>query len=413
MSAILTPVATDLLEGLRDGDEAALEQLFRDHYEGLVIEARSRLRDPARAPAIVQEVFEAAWHRRTEFASGDALERWLHDAVGHAAARDRARHAVMHRYDHAVTAAHGVGRLVPVGAAWARLEEALHAPPPDPARAARVRHEASRQVAAQHVAGIAAGRSWRGSTIVGAAALLLSLPAFYWLNRAGADASVSAALVSDQARVHSARAGQRAEITLADGSTALLFADSKLRVPRQFGAELRAVALEGAASIAATPSATHPLEVRVGAARILANDARFVARYFAEDESALIRVSEGAISVRAGESLRVLNAGEVLAVSGDGGMSAPLPAVAGEALSFTTGRLVAGDVTVREGLRLLARWYALDLAVDDEVLLDRPASVNASLVSPREAIASLERSAGLRFDWEGEAMVLRDARARR
>ena len=409
MSAILTPVATDLLEDLRDGDEAALEQLFRDHYEGLVIEARSRLGDPSRAPDIVQDVFVAAWGRRGQFSSGDALERWLHDAVSHAAARDRARHAVMPRYEHAVPAACGVGALVPVNAAWTRVSERLHAPPPDLGRAARVRREASRQVAARHVAGIARRRKWRLPAALGTAALLLSLPAFHWLDRAGAAASVSTALASEEARVHAARAGQRAEITLSDGSSALLFADSRLRVAKQYGPELRAVALDGAASISATKGTARPLDVRIGGARVLADGARFVARFYPDDESVLIRVSAGSVSVRAGDVVRVVNAGELLAVSRDGGVRVPTPAEVVQPLSFAEGRLVARDVTVREALRLLARWYALDLMVDDEALLDRPAALDAALVSRREGIAALERSAGLRFDWEGKAMVLRDA----
>ena len=413
MSAILTPVADDLLAGLRDGDEAALEQLFRDHYEGLVIEARSRLGEPGRAPEVVHDVFVGAWNHRAQFTSGDALERWLHDAVSHAAARDRARHTVMHRYEHALPAAHGVGELVPVDAAGKRLKETLHAPAPDLGRAARVRHEASRQVAAQHVAGIAKRNAWRLPTLVGAAAVVLSLPAFYWLERAGEDASVTAALASEQARVHTARPGQRAEIVLSDGSSAVLFADSRLRVAKPFGPEVRAVALEGAASIAAAKGTEHPLDVRIGAARVLADDARFVARFYPEDESALIRVSAGAVSVRVGEELRVLNAGELLAVSRDGVARVPTAAEFAQPLSFAEGRLKASDLTVREALRLLARWYALDLAVDDEVLLDRPAALDAALVSPREAIASLERSADLRFDWEGKAMVLRDGRTAR
>ena len=413
MSAILTPVADDLLEGLRDGDEAALEQLFRDHYEGLVIEARSRLDEPARAPDVVHDVFVSAWHHRAEFRSGDALERWLHDAVSHVAARDRARHTVMHRYEHRLPAAHGVGALVPPDTAWRRIRDTLHAPPPDLGLAARVRHEASRQVAAQHVAGIAQRGSWRLPALLGAAALVLSLPALYGLDRAGEDATVTAALASEQARVHSARAGQRVDVTLADGSTAALFADSRLRVAGRFGPELRAIALEGAASIAATKGAAHPLEVRLGTARVLADDARFVARFYPDDESALIRVSEGAVSVRTGDALHVVNAGELLAISREGVASVPAPADVAQRLSFAEGRLVARDLRVRDALRLLARWYALDLAVDDEVLLDRPAALDGALVSPREAIASLERSAGLRFGWEGKAMVLRDAAAGR
>jgi hypothetical protein len=60
-------------------------------------------------------------------------------------------------------------------------------------------------------------------------------------------------------------------------------------------------------------------------------------------------------------------------------------------------------------LPLITRWYGLEIKVPDQALLARPVTASASLESSREAIAAIERSAKLAFDYEGKTMILRDA----
>jgi len=49
--------------------------------------------------------------------------------------------------------------------------------------------------------------------------------------------------------------------------------------------------------------------------------------------------------------------------------------------------------------------------VVDLPLLDRPVSIQASLDSPKEAITAVEKSANVKFGYEGKTMVFRDAAA--
>ena len=64
-------------------------------------------------------------------------------------------------------------------------------------------------------------------------------------------------------------------------------------------------------------------------------------------------------------------------------------------------------------LPLLQRWYALDLNVADARLLERKASVRAPVTSSKQAIEDVERTAGVRFGYQGENKVLRDTTSAR
>ena len=52
----------------------------------------------------------------------------------------------------------------------------------------------------------------------------------------------------------------------------------------------------------------------------------------------------------------------------------------------------------------------IDLQVRDSALLARPVSGTATLDSSMAAIREIEKSAALKFDYEGKTMVLRDAK---
>ena len=60
----LAPSATDLARRIRDGDQGALEALFREHYAALCRFANRYLHDRAAAEDLVQDVFASIWTGR-------------------------------------------------------------------------------------------------------------------------------------------------------------------------------------------------------------------------------------------------------------------------------------------------------------------------------------------------------------
>lgn len=67
----------ELIRRLRDGDEGALEVLFREHYSTMVTVVRRIVFAPDVAEELVQDVFFKVWRKREALAEIDTLRTYL------------------------------------------------------------------------------------------------------------------------------------------------------------------------------------------------------------------------------------------------------------------------------------------------------------------------------------------------
>lgn len=86
------PAATDLARRIRDGDPAALETLFHEHYAALCRFANRYLHDRAAAEDLVQDVFTSVWAGRSRLDVHGSVRSYLFAAV-----RNRALNARKHQ----------------------------------------------------------------------------------------------------------------------------------------------------------------------------------------------------------------------------------------------------------------------------------------------------------------------------
>ena len=422
MSTTVPPMPQDVLPAWKRGDVEALERLFREQYATLHDEASAALHDEsgyaATVSPIVERAFAAAWENRAEFQTPDALAAYLHDAVHLGVVRERGRRAAVRRFEaHEGVRARpsaAAARASSVDDAWARVATALHAGGPDAlaAQHAAAHHaaaDAQRHAAAQHVAGLAQQRPWLTRVVAPVALLALSAGAVWWAGEVGKDAAVDRALAAADARVVTVKTGQRAALALGEGSRVTLGAGSQLRIPKQFGEGMRAVALDGAATVVVAPGREQPLELRAGRAAVLATGGTFSVRAFGDEAATTVGVREGEVVVNAGGKAYPLAKGRALSIAADGAASEVPVGARAEELAFADGRFVAVGRPVRDVLPQLKRWYATDLQVPDPALLDRVVTMSASLDSTRSALTALASSIGAWAGYEGKVLVLRDA----
>lgn len=413
------PIDREVLSNLRLGDEQALERLFRTNYPQLADKARAELDDPAVAPRVVEGAFLRAWAERAQFETPEALDHFLQRSVHEGALREKSRRAALHRFEQregvkpGTTGSHAVPADVPVDAAWAHVSAILHAPPPDAQHDADVRHEHSRHEAAQHLASVAKRPPWVAPVIIAVALAAAFTVGMRWMDRAGGDVAINSALSSPDVRVRLTRPGERAALTLTDGSRATLGADSKMSIPPGFGEPLRALALEGAASFNVQDGGTRPFHVRTPQAMVTAVGTAFDVRAFPSDARTLVRVREGSVTVRAreGDATRSLAAGDFVAVGADGAIGDVAADARDAAFAWADNRMVIRNRPLREALQEAHRWFGLTLLVPDSALLARPVSVDVELGATRALLADLEKSGRLTFGYEEQRMVLRDAGA--
>ena len=405
------PIDPEALAGLRRGEEGALERLFRDQYDTLTAEAKTVLGDDTLAALTVERVFMRTWKERERMQTPTELATFLHQTVHETAVQKQSRRAGLHHLDahgHAHTSAGHVRERPTVDAAWSQVALALHATPADAQAAAREQVLHSRHEAAAHIAATARPYAWVRPTAFTILVAVFLLGLGWWVTRATEGSAIDAAIAATDSRVLETRRGQLADLTLRDGSTARIAAESKLRLPKAFGNQMRALRLEGSATFTVSPGKEAAFHVRTPNATIKATGTVFSARAYPAEDVVTVRVREGQVTVSAKGKERAVAAGGALAVDRDGTMKEPSAAELDEALGWADGYFVANGRSLREVLPMLTRWYSLDVFLKDTTLFGRRVTMRARLDSKADAITALESSAGLVFGYEGTTMVLTD-----
>jgi transmembrane sensor len=162
--------------------------------------------------------------------------------------------------------------------------------------------------------------------------------------------------------------GQRATLTLSDGSRVHLGVASKLRFAEGFGGARRDVYLEGAAVFEVEHDSQRPFVVRTD--RAIATDlgTTFVVRDYASDSSVTVAVREGVVELRAVVAQRppevaravTLEAGEVGSVDQLGYLASRRGDI-DDFFAWAEGRLAFRNAPLGEVATQLERWYDVDI----------------------------------------------------
>src|SRR5678815_1173981 len=131
MTAPTVQIDSASLEGLRRGDEKALERFFRSSYGALIAEAKAQLgAESSGSSRVVEKVFARVWKERESFATAEALDTFVHGAVHEGAVRERSRLGALHRFEANEKVKEGAAHRtteVTVDDAWAHVQQQIHA----------------------------------------------------------------------------------------------------------------------------------------------------------------------------------------------------------------------------------------------------------------------------------------------
>ena len=178
---------------------------------------------------------------------------------------------------------------------------------------------------------------------------------------------------------------QLSSLTLPDGSRVLLGADTRMRVPRDYGARSRTVDLEGEAYFAVEHDAKRPFIVRTehGSTQDLGTE--FAVRAYRQEASLEVVVAEGRVALRGlkgAEPVLVTLRPRERAVLDSGGAATVMRDVRlANYLAWTRGALLFDDVQLARVIAQLERWYDLEIETD------------AALANERVTISLMSRSA--------------------
>jgi ferric-dicitrate binding protein FerR (iron transport regulator) len=355
------------------------------------------------------------WSSREDFTTPEMLDAFLHQAVHEAAARINSRHVIAHQLaEHeGAHAPKAVAKPAPsVDEAWKKVNATLH---PNVFHAANVAHEMaahSRHEAAGHITEMTKSRPW-GPVLAFGLAFVVLVGGFYWWASRGREISdLVTAVSATDTHVTATGYGEFNKASLGDGSNVQVGPDSRLRVPRTYGNSVRGTQLEGTAVFTVAPGQKGTFIVIAGNTVIRASGTEFVVRAYPDESSVTVRVLEGTVTVTVGDSTQTVAKDAALVIAKDNTMHAPSAAELVQSVGWTDGTIVAADRTVKEIVVIAKRWFGVQLFIKDTALLARKASVSAKIGAGEVAIASIEKSGGLRREWEGTNMVLTDATAK-
>lgn len=404
----LAPIAPEQFNALKRGDEAVLAELFKADYDPLEQAAEQELHDPAAAARAVEHAFVHAYADLEKVESPEGFNAALVAALHEETARERRRLNAAHRMAASQGREPHVHPPVPVDEAWRKVVEALHPKAVNTAEVAAIRREEAKHHAASHVKELGNKRS--GWVVGGAVAVMAALAtaAVFWLDKGSEAARVTAALNSPDVASVKTEPGQMGSLKLADGGEVALGPASLVKVPPGYNSKWRAVKVEGAATITVAQNADLPFEARIGRAAVVATGTRFAVRKFDTDQAAAVRVLEGSVSVRLGDQLTPVAAGQTVVVTDD----AVRPASANEAAVLTgwvDGMVRLETATLEAALPEMRRWWGLVITIADPAIANRPVTMQASATDPTAAIAALEQAASVTLVWEKKQMVLRPA----
>jgi ferric-dicitrate binding protein FerR (iron transport regulator) len=233
---------------------------------------------------------------------------------------------------------------------------------------------------------------WAVAACLGLLAVLLPVVVHYAGHRLS-DAAVT---------TYATRAGQRADITLPDGSHVMLNVASRLQVPTDFGRHSRTVRLLGEAYFSVAHTNGVPFIVRTPAADATVLGTTFDVRSYEAAETRLV-VRDGRVAING----TVAGARDVVQVQPGHQTIVLRDQPIDAAISFTAGRLTLINVPFGSAIPDLERWYDVELHVTDTTVLAQHVTISAPAGSIEELARWLRTTFDARIDRAGRVVTVR------
>jgi transmembrane sensor len=206
--------------------------------------------------------------------------------------------------------------------------------------------------------------------------------------------------------------GQRATVSLVDGTRVLLSVDTKLRVQRGYGTRGRGVELEGEAYFIVRRNDMRPFVVRTarGTARDLGTE--FAVRDYRREPYLQLVVAEGTVELfnntpnDSGAKVDTLRPRDRATIDDRYHMTVVSDVPLEPYVSWTRGRLVFDDEPLSAVTARLERWYDLQIAVADPSLGGERVTISFETESADEALSALAKVLDVRMTRTGRSVRL-------
>ena len=204
-------------------------------------------------------------------------------------------------------------------------------------------------------------------------------------------------------------AGNRATVTLRDGTQLVLGPATTLRVPADFGRGTRAVALDGQALFTVVHDAAHPFSVRTARAVVTDVGTKFAVQAYAGDGMERIAVAEGEVAVAAGRGAdrdHPVRAGDIAVIT-DTALAIAHRMDMRADLAWVQGGLAFQATPLADAVRQMARTFDLSITIADSSLAREAITASFGDDSADEVLDVVTRTIGAQYERTGRSVVIR------
>jgi ferric-dicitrate binding protein FerR (iron transport regulator) len=198
--------------------------------------------------------------------------------------------------------------------------------------------------------------------------------------------------------------GERATVTLSDGTRVTLAPRSALRLV-QFGLARRTVDLSGEAYFESSRASDAPFVVRSGPAETRVLGTAFLIRSVDGDHHIHVAVADGKVSVTTAFGQRTLSAGDVGDVTDSTVQIGHVDDITTD-IVWKNGEVVFRHTPVPKVLETLSRWYGYQFRVTDSALTQQRVNIVMSSRSSAEALDVLEQILAVNLTVVGDTITL-------
>jgi len=166
--------------------------------------------------------------------------------------------------------------------------------------------------------------------------------------------------------------GQMGKITLSDGTEVWLNAGTVLEYPTEFNSKERAVKLVGEAQFKVAHNSKVPFEVATNAGVVKVHGTTFNVAAYDEDPETTITLIEGKVSFEnfRGDVMATLKPSEQLSINRNAGKAVLRNVETEFYSSWIDGKILLQETKLSDLVKILSRWYNVDIKLADEQLGD-------------------------------------------
>jgi ferric-dicitrate binding protein FerR (iron transport regulator) len=201
--------------------------------------------------------------------------------------------------------------------------------------------------------------------------------------------------------------GGQYRLVLADGTKVWLNAASSLRFPTAFTGRERAVEVTGEAYFEVTHNAAMPFVVRNGQAAVTVLGTHFNVMAYQDEPSLTVTLLQGSVRVSQGNATRLLQPGQQASIgAGSAAISIVKDIDVDHIVSWKNGLFDFDDESLAVVMRQLSRWYDAEVRYTGEMPEGHYTGAIRRQANLSEVLKMLELAGGVHFSIEQKRIVV-------